>query len=152
MLSVPLLWTTLFWLKQPIRTENPNNYPQQGDMMISVWLRNDTRGHPERYWSDQDADWIECEDTLPPEDGESDLVFAFYICDRTVSELTNWYGAVYGECGWPVIGQVIETESPEGFRIYLDKIDQSTLDSEEGVLCELNALRQRASEKLGVQI
>lgn len=150
--ALPLLDSYVLWLKQSSKSQDAVNYPQQDDVMISVWLRSDSRGLD----VDDGKAWRK---TLreksfkikDPEESKSELIFAFYVCDGGVQELTNWYNKVF-QFKWPSMRNVIEIKDSGTFRIYLDRLDLDSLDSEEAVRREVDALKKRVYDELHVEV
>lgn len=130
---------SVMWLRDNGQ-EDSYHHHQKGDLLIDVWVRNDT-GNGEDNEPEQSV-----------EQSRSELRIFFFLCDSPREGQHNWYSQVWAKTNYPPLGEVAVCDDNPGYRAYGEALCLSTLTDATAVRDAIMALRQRASLKLGQTI
>lgn len=132
---LPFNDTSVLWLRHSGQ-EDPVHCHQKGDLLIDVWVRNDT-GNGENN-----------EPALSVEDSRSELRIYIFQCVDPQKGVHNWRSQVWDLTYYPNMGEVRECDDNPGYRAYGDVLDLTLCTDEKTTRMALNELRLRASAKL----
>jgi len=130
---------SVLWLRNNGQ-EDPVHHHQKDDILIDVWVRNDTGNGEDN------------EPTQSAEQSRSELRIFFFLCVAPQERQYNWYSQVWSKTNYPPLGEVAMCDDNPGYRAYGEALCLSTLTDATTTRDVITDLRQRASIKLGQPI
>ncbi|MNJ24981.1 hypothetical protein D3C77_194130 [compost metagenome] len=138
---LPFLDISAIWL----RHQNQEKFWDEhlpGDLMFGAWVRSDTGF--DKYQG------IYTEKTA--EASRSVLVLSVVICDEPNDNPGNWFNKVWNSLPYPEDGEVGNSESVPGYRVFSNSIDLAELTDQLSVDAAIEKWRKDAATALSVSL
>jgi hypothetical protein len=136
---LPFLDISAIWL----RHQNQENFSHKhlpGDLMFGAWVRSDTGFDKyQGVYTEKSAEL-----------SQSVLVLSVVICDEPNDLPGNWFNKVWNPLPYPKDGEVGESKSVPGYRVYSNSIDLAELADQLSVDAAIEKWRKKAAIVLKV--